>query len=214
MIYGKGEPSDERPAEPALTHSWSPDGAFIAASNAMNGPVFVASVIERGEAKDERGDMWNAEISFVGHDSTIQVAVSCMALQELLKLTCRRSTPDCSSIPRRAPRERRLRVCSPSAQTTIASRSGGTQCTSRLWWSRICLRTLCTICAGESHPSTAPLPRSPPDLRSVPQRSGKSCPKEAMAHFQGERRTPPVLLLARWHHCSLHIRTDRAARHR
>ena len=67
---------EQQPASIKLTHSWSPDGAFIAASNAMNGPVFVASVIERGEAKDERGDMWNAEISFVGHESTIQVAVS------------------------------------------------------------------------------------------------------------------------------------------
>ncbi|ORX40750.1 putative transcription corepressor [Kockovaella imperatae] len=46
--------------------SWSPDGAFIAASNAMNGPVFVAAVIER--------EGWNADISFVGHGNTIQVA--------------------------------------------------------------------------------------------------------------------------------------------
>ncbi|WVQ81686.1 hypothetical protein IAT38_003811 [Cryptococcus sp. DSM 104549] len=47
--------------------SWSPDGAFIAASNAMNGPVFVAAVIER-----EGG--WGSDISFVGHENTIQVA--------------------------------------------------------------------------------------------------------------------------------------------
>ncbi|WVW85995.1 hypothetical protein I302_108033 [Kwoniella bestiolae CBS 10118] len=46
--------------------SWSPDGAFIAASNAMNGPVFVAAVIDR--------EGWNSEISFVGHENTIQVA--------------------------------------------------------------------------------------------------------------------------------------------
>jgi protein HIRA/HIR1 len=48
--------------------SWSPDGAFIAASNAKNGPVFVAAVIER--------EGWASEISFVGHANTIQVAVS------------------------------------------------------------------------------------------------------------------------------------------
>ncbi|KAK8853078.1 hypothetical protein IAR55_003779 [Kwoniella newhampshirensis] len=46
--------------------SWSPDGAFIAASNAMNGPVFVAAVIDR--------DSWSSDISFVGHENTIQVA--------------------------------------------------------------------------------------------------------------------------------------------
>ncbi|KLT43237.1 WD40 repeat-like protein [Cutaneotrichosporon oleaginosum] len=46
--------------------SWSPDGAFIAASNAMNGPVFVAAVIER--------EGWQSDISFVGHENTIQVA--------------------------------------------------------------------------------------------------------------------------------------------
>ncbi|OCF32185.1 protein HIR1 [Kwoniella heveanensis BCC8398] len=46
--------------------SWSPDGAFIAASNAMNGPVFVAAVIER--------EGWASDISFVGHENTIQVA--------------------------------------------------------------------------------------------------------------------------------------------
>ncbi|ODO10307.1 protein HIR1 [Cryptococcus amylolentus CBS 6273] len=46
--------------------SWSPDGAFIAASNAKNGPVFVGAVIDR--------DGWGSEISFVGHENTIQVA--------------------------------------------------------------------------------------------------------------------------------------------
>ena len=51
--------------------SWSPDGAFIAASNAMNGPVFVAAVIER--------EGWTADISFVGHANTIQVAVRIQA---------------------------------------------------------------------------------------------------------------------------------------
>jgi hypothetical protein len=55
-----------------LINSWSPDGAFIAASNAMNGPIFVAQVIER--------EGWGADISFVGHSNTIQVAVSAWRL--------------------------------------------------------------------------------------------------------------------------------------
>jgi protein HIRA/HIR1 len=38
----------------------------------MNGPVFVAAVIEREE--------WEADISFVGHQNTIQVAVSSVLL--------------------------------------------------------------------------------------------------------------------------------------
>jgi len=50
-----------------LIVSWSPDGAFIAASNAMNGPVFVGAVIER--------EFWGSDVSFVGHANTIQVAV-------------------------------------------------------------------------------------------------------------------------------------------
>jgi protein HIRA/HIR1 len=40
----------------------------------MNGPVFVAAIIERED--------WNSAISFVGHENTIQVAVgelSCSA---------------------------------------------------------------------------------------------------------------------------------------
>jgi hypothetical protein len=51
-----------------IVYSWSPDGAFIAASNAMNGPIFVAQVIER--------HAWNSDISFVGHENTVEVAVS------------------------------------------------------------------------------------------------------------------------------------------
>jgi len=47
--------------------SWSPDGEFIAASNAMNGPIFVGAVIER--------QGFTSDISFVGHENTIQVAV-------------------------------------------------------------------------------------------------------------------------------------------
>lgn len=75
----------------AHARSWSPDGAFIAASNAMNGPVFVAAVIER--------EGWNADISFVGHANTIQVAVGSVRLNTVFKLTpFRLLTPDCSFV--------------------------------------------------------------------------------------------------------------------
>lgn len=48
--------------------SWSPDGAHITASNAMNnnGAVFVAAVISRFN--------WASDISLVGHENTVEVA--------------------------------------------------------------------------------------------------------------------------------------------
>ncbi|KAF8594776.1 WD40 repeat-like protein [Ceratobasidium sp. AG-I] len=48
--------------------SWSPDGAHITASNAMNnnGYVFVAAVIERNQ--------WKSDINLVGHENTVEVA--------------------------------------------------------------------------------------------------------------------------------------------
>ncbi|KDQ18757.1 hypothetical protein BOTBODRAFT_153623 [Botryobasidium botryosum FD-172 SS1] len=48
--------------------SWSPDGAHITASNAMNnnGYVFVAAVISR--------QTWASDISLVGHENTVEVA--------------------------------------------------------------------------------------------------------------------------------------------
>lgn len=42
----------------------------------MNGPVFVAAVIERAG--------WSSEISFVGHENTIQVAVRSDSVRELV----------------------------------------------------------------------------------------------------------------------------------
>lgn len=49
--------------------SWSPDGAHITASNATNnkGYVFIAAVIAR--------NTWTSEISLVGHENTVEVAV-------------------------------------------------------------------------------------------------------------------------------------------
>lgn len=57
---------------PSFSHrvcSWSPDGAHITASNATNnkGFVFIAAVITRGT--------WTSEISLVGHENTVEVAV-------------------------------------------------------------------------------------------------------------------------------------------
>ncbi|EJD05339.1 WD40 repeat-like protein [Fomitiporia mediterranea MF3/22] len=48
--------------------SWSPDGAHITASNAMNnnGYVFTAAVISR--------NTWTSDISLVGHENTVEVA--------------------------------------------------------------------------------------------------------------------------------------------
>ena len=52
-----------------FTLSWSPDGAHITASNATNnkGYVFIAAVITR--------NTWTSEISLVGHENTVEVAV-------------------------------------------------------------------------------------------------------------------------------------------
>ena len=49
--------------------SWSPDGAHITASNATNnnGFVFTAAVITR--------NTWTSDISLVGHENTVEVAV-------------------------------------------------------------------------------------------------------------------------------------------
>lgn len=61
------KPFEKSPANTFFRRlSWSPDGSFIATSNAMNGPVFVAAIIDRYD--------WSTDISFVGHENTIQVA--------------------------------------------------------------------------------------------------------------------------------------------
>ena len=47
--------------------TWSPDGAHVTASNAMNaGAVFTAAVISR--------DSWQSDISLVGHGDTVEAA--------------------------------------------------------------------------------------------------------------------------------------------
>ena len=69
----------------AVSHvacSWSPDGAHITASNATNneGYVFIAAVISRNS--------WTSEISLVGHENTVEVAVRTrrQALSPILKI--------------------------------------------------------------------------------------------------------------------------------
>lgn len=46
--------------------SWTPDGMNLMAANAMNGPVFVSSVLRRLA--------WTSEISLVGHENAVSVA--------------------------------------------------------------------------------------------------------------------------------------------
>ncbi|RCI01866.1 HIR complex subunit, partial [Rhizopus stolonifer] len=46
--------------------SWSPDGAHVAAANAVNGIQCIAAIINR--------DHWNADVSLVGHQLPVEVA--------------------------------------------------------------------------------------------------------------------------------------------
>lgn len=105
--------------------SWSPDGAFIAASNAMNGPVFVAAVIDR--------EGWASDISFVGHENTIQVAVSILnyIMIYIVDSIARRSTLASSSLKVNLKEERRLPACLLLARMILASLYGETHFTSR-----------------------------------------------------------------------------------
>lgn len=73
---------DYRPGAFYLTFtllSWSPDGAHITASNATNnkGYVFIAAVITR--------NTWTSEISLVGHENTVEVAVSLQFLYQCMR---------------------------------------------------------------------------------------------------------------------------------
>ncbi|WFD24487.1 HIR complex subunit [Malassezia equina] len=46
--------------------SWTPDGAHLLAANAMNGPVFVASIVNRYT--------WASDLALVGHENAVTVA--------------------------------------------------------------------------------------------------------------------------------------------
>ena len=78
--------------------SWSPDGAHITASNATNnkGYVFIAAVITR--------NTWTSEISLVGHENTVEVAVGspCMLETSWLMFSIDLQPPHLSSEPIRA----------------------------------------------------------------------------------------------------------------
>lgn len=58
--------------------SWAPDGAHVAAANAVNGLQCIAAIINR--------DDWNADVSLVGHLLPVEVTVSCKDNHHLLKV--------------------------------------------------------------------------------------------------------------------------------
>lgn len=91
----------------------------------MNGPVFVAAVIDR--------EGWASDISFVGHENTIQVAVSSLnyIMIYVVDSIARLSTLASSSLKVNLKEERRLPACSLLARMILASLYGETHFTSR-----------------------------------------------------------------------------------
>ncbi|KAI5293264.1 HIR complex subunit, partial [Ascosphaera acerosa] len=44
---------------------WTPDGSYVVAANAVNGPVTCAALIRRGD--------WDADLTFIGHEAPVEV---------------------------------------------------------------------------------------------------------------------------------------------
>ncbi|GAA5915392.1 uncharacterized protein JCM6883_006823 [Sporobolomyces salmoneus] len=63
---------DDAPKSNGTRPAWSPDGSFIVAPNAMNGPVFVAGVIARKNVA--AGSDWGLASSLIGHPDIVTVA--------------------------------------------------------------------------------------------------------------------------------------------
>lgn len=57
--------------------SWGPDGAHIAAANAVNGPVNAIAIIERGT--------WSSETTLIGHEAPVEVCAFSPRLYSQLK---------------------------------------------------------------------------------------------------------------------------------
>lgn len=94
----------------------------------MNGPVFVAAVIDR--------EGWASDISFVGHENTIQVAVSILnsIVIYVVDSIVRLSTL-ASSFPKvNLKEERRLPACLRLGRTILAFPSGEIHFTSPWWY--------------------------------------------------------------------------------
>ncbi|GAA5999728.1 hypothetical protein JCM10207_005881 [Rhodosporidiobolus poonsookiae] len=61
-----GECFEEAPKAQFMKPAWSPDGAYLVAPNAMNGPVFCAAVVDR--------QTWKSPNSLIGHPDIVQAA--------------------------------------------------------------------------------------------------------------------------------------------